>query len=327
MAPPLRAALVLALFATACSGSTPEPETAPAAETKPRRFRSRLDGAGKSSAQKPPGETELASARAAAEAGDLTESIAQARAAIAANPQLEEAYLFLGNACGLAGDTTCEGAAYDDGLTALPNSAALMRERGLFLVQSGAFEEAIAQLEALRKRSAKPSPPLLADLSAAYRNAGQLDQARAMANEALRLDSTCGECHLASGLVAFEANDYAAAETAFAAASRYLPDNLRARVLLAKAVYFGGDAPRAANMYLELVEAAPDSIELRVEAAKLLLKVDRPADAALQLEAAATYLPGEPALQEMLAKVYSMAGQEKKAAAAAAKARALRASP
>lgn len=314
----------LPALGTASCKSTPAPESNGAAQPAERPRvprRSRLPGPGGRGAG--PGQAELAAAIEAAKAGNLEATVDRSRAAAAANPRLEQAWLLLGSACSMLGNDPCEAAAYRDGLEAIPSSVALQRELGFYLLRQGNVPEGVRRLEQARDSSDPVPASLLADLAVAYKMAGRLEEARATATAAIAADDRCVECRLALGEVAFAEKDFAGAEAAFAAAVERAPDNVEARRSQAKAAYLGGDVDRAAELYARLAERAPDDVRVQVQAGQVLLEAGRAQEAVARLEAATGLVPDQPKLLELLAAAQEAAGDPKAAAATRARAASL----
>lgn len=302
------------LVAAGCK-SSPEPkEAAPEQSDVRTPRRSRLPGPGGRRAAQGPGQVELAEAMAAAKAGKLDITVDRSRAATAANPRLEQAWLLLGSACSMMGNDPCEAAAYRGGLEAIPTSVALQREMGFYLLRQGNVAEGVKRLEKARASSQPVDPTLLADLAVAYKMAGRLPEARKTAEAAIAADGACVQCRLAMGEIAFAEKDFAAAEAAFAAAVQKAPDNVEARRSQAKAVYLGGDVARAARLYVDLAKRAPDDVRVQVQAGQVLMEAGQPDEAVARFAAASKLYPDEPKLLEMLAGAQEAAGDEAGAA-------------
>ena len=311
----------------ACSSGPKPSETSERSAAAPAARVRRSSPIGRPGASSAPGEAQLDRARAAAKAGQLDQVVTAARAAIAEDPRLEQAYLLLGSTCALQGNDPCEAAAYRDGLAAIPTSVPLQREMGFYLLRQGNVDEGIRRLESAREATRTPSPSLLADLAVAYKMKGDLQKARATAETAIEADGTCVECYLARGEVAFAERDFGAAERAFEAAVQKAPDNVEARRSRAKAVYLGGDVERAADLYLALAERAPDDVRVQVQAGQVALEAKRAEAAVRRFEAAATLLPNEAQLLELLAQAQDAASDPEAAQATRARAAALTAPP
>ena len=298
------------VFQMAACTSTPRPEGSSPTPPQPRPEGSR------STPPRPPsaGTTarsaslELERALAAARSGDLETTIRASRAALEQDPRLEKAYLLLGSACALREDEACEAETYERGIEALPRSTALRRELGFFLLRQGRSEEAVAHLEKAREAETAANPELLADLAVAYTLAGRLPEAQKTAQEAVRLAPACVACHLATGEVALARRAYREAEQAFEAAAEHDPDNIEALRSRARAAFLSGDVDRAAALFSELSEKAPDHPRVQVQAAQVLMKAERPEQAVVCLRSAARLLPEEPRVLLLLAQAQEAAG-------------------
>lgn len=274
-------------FVAACASSPPAstsgPESASTAKKPPRRpVRSRLT---------PPGQAELEAAIKAARKNDLDAAIAECRAAIQKNPQLEQAYLLLGSACAMKEDAACEQAAYAQGLEALPRSAALTKEQALVRLQAGQVDDAVAGYEAALKLVGGQDAEYMGDLAYAYVYAARLDDAVQMAQGALKLDPKCFPCAMALGQANLSKKDFDAAVQAYGQAEALQTEGLDATHGLAKAYFLAGRLDEAAQAYDRLIGQAPDDMRLRVQASQVAMKRKRFKQAVTHLSAVAAAHP------------------------------------
>ncbi len=207
-------------------------------------------------------------------------------------------------------DPECERAFYDDGLAALPRSAALLRERALLHLQEGEPAAAVAKYERANELTNGRSPETLADLAYAYVYVDRLEEARVLADRAVELDERCFSCWMAAGQVSLSRRAFPGAVTSFARAGRLRPNDPDARRSEAKSRFLAGDLDRAAQLYEALVTELPDDVRLRVQAAQVALKRGRPRDAIRHLSAAAQTFPDQPKLQQLLEEARRRAGEQ-----------------
>jgi Flp pilus assembly protein TadD len=311
----MRTIAVLALVA-GCAGSQPAEEPPPPPS---RPLRPVGDG--------PPGQAELDAAIAAAKSNDLERAIERAKAAIAANPQLEHAYLLYGSSCAMNGDAACELAAYEQGLGALPRSPALKKALGLHHLENGDAAQAVSILEEAKSLSPKEDPELMADLAYAYIFVDKVAEGEKLAEDALRLDAKCFQCAMALGEVRLAGKKFGPAAAAYAKASELEPGDPGPPRKLAKATYLAGNAKDGLAMYAAAVEKTPDDAELRFEYAKVLLDARRPKDAILHIQKLLEANADEPNLLKLLLDAQTKAKDKKGAEATKKRMKALGAKP
>lgn len=291
----------------ACAGPRPAPP--PQAEAPPPRPPRRIGLGSK------PGQAELEAAIAAAKADQLAQAIDLANQAIEKNPQLEHAYLLLGSACAMKGDSAAERAAYDRGIEALPSSAPLKRELGLWNLQQGHIEDSVKAYEAANQLTGGQAPDYMADLAYAYVFAGKPDDAQRLAERALELDSQCFTCAMSLGQANLSLRKFPAAVTAYTRASKIDADSPDARHGLAKAHFLAGQLAEATTLYASLLKESPDDHRLRVQAAQVLMAMKKYGEAAKHLQVVADANPQQKALLELLLEAQEKAKDKKGAAA------------
>lgn len=296
---------IVALYAFLCfaCASQPPPEAKPASPPPPPK-RPRPIGFGGQSA----GKAELEAAIAAAKKDDLETTITQCRAAIAKNPNLEQAYLLLGSACSLKDDAACEKKAYDDGIAALPTSVALHAEAGFLALQLGNNPDAVKYYEKARDLTDGKNSDVLAHLAYAKGLSGDMKGALVLAKQASD-DEKCARCAAIHGRLLLAANNAPDAIAMLERARRLDASDVDAASQLAKAYYLAKRVDDAAKLYGELVEATNDP-SLRSEYALVLMKAKRYGDAVTQLKTLTEAFPKEKSLHERLYEAQTKAGDK-----------------
>lgn len=262
-----------------------------------------------------PGQAELEAAIAAAKAGDLERAIARSNDAIEKNPTLEHAYLLLGSSCAMKNDSECERAAYQRGLEAIPRSARLKKEMGLWYLGQGKVGEAVKAYEEANQLTGDKEPEYMADLAYAYVYAGKLDDAQRLAERALGLDARCFTCAMSLGQASLSKRDFPAAKGAYGKALSMDPKSFEAKHGLAKAEFLAGNLDAAADHYGALVDARPEDYRLRVQSAQVSMARGAYKEAAKNLKVVADANPKEKALLELLLEAQTKAKDRKGAAA------------
>ena len=311
------AALLLCSAACASGGSKP-PANAAKPAPKPRPPRRIGVGPGQR-----PGQAELESAIKAAKGGDLDLAIKRSNDAIEKNPNLEHAYLLLGSSCAMKQDLDCERAAYERGLEALPRSAALKRELGLWYLQQGDIPKAVTNYEAAHELSGGKDAGTMADLAYAYVYAGRLDEAETLAARAVKLDGKCFTCAMSLGQARLTKRDFAGAVEAYESARTLEPKSSDAQHSLAKAYFLAGKHDEAARLYEDLIRARPDDYRLRVQTAQVAMARKRYREAVEHLQVVAEANPKQKPLLELLLQAQTKAKDRKGAAATKKKLRRL----
>lgn len=261
----------------------------------------------------PPGQAELKAAIAAAKAESFDEAIAQCRAAVAANPRLEQAYLLWGSSASQKGDVAGELVAYDEGLGVLPRSKELLSARGLAKLGSGDGAGGIQDLEAARSVAGDEDSDLLADLAYAYVQTGEREKGESLARELYEKDTDCAQCAMAYGEILASRRAFRAAADAFARATQLRPDDPLAKQSWAFAEFSDGRRERAAQLFEELVNGFPEEPMLRIEFAKVLNKLGQHGRAAQQVEVVIKDNPDSVGLLKFLLQIQE-AGNDKKGA-------------
>lgn len=251
---------------------------------------------------------------ARARLGDLESAITGAEAAIAENPRLEGAYLFLGSACAMQRVPACERRAYGRGLAALPHSARLHRELGLLELGEGRVAHAVARYERALELAGPDQAEYLADLAYAYVYASRLDEAEPLARRAIALAPRCFTCLMAHAQVKLSQKAYGAAAASYRTATQVAPGSTDARHGLAKALFLDGDLDASADLYDALVSDAPRDYRLRVQAAQVAMGRARYREAADFLAPVAVANPKERKLLELLFEAQTKGGDRAAAA-------------
>ncbi len=299
--------LIMGGISACATKGTPPPQQNRA--QPPKRAPRRIGIAGK------PGKRELEAAIKAAKAGNLDLAIKKSNEAIEKNPNSEHAYLLLGSACAMKSDSECERAAYKLGIEALPRSAALKKELGLWHLQRDEIQPAIKMYEAAMELSGGKDPEYMADLAYAYVFAGKLDDAEQLATQALKLDGSCFTCAMSLGQAKLSKRDFPGAVNAYDQALSIDKTSGDAKHGLAKGRFLAGNFDAAANLYLELLAASPEDHRLRVQTAQVLMAQKNYSAAAKHLRTVADANPGQKALLKLLLEAQTKAKDKKGAKA------------
>ncbi len=247
----------------------------------------------------------LVVAQLAARAGASATAEARFREALALDPKSPEAHHALGAFYEQQGRT---GEALEHYVMALDlglANSALGLHTGRLLRETGRAGEAVAVLE--RAASSAPDSSLIAaELAAALAASGPRDRALDAYGRALALESDArGRALLyfhRAGLLA-DAGRAAEAEADLLEAVTLAPDLAEAYLNLGTLCARRGDLTAAATHLARSVELAPRNVQAQLSLGMALLLLDRPLDARTRLEAALAELPGEVALEHLLARL------------------------
>lgn len=298
---------LLLVFGVACASRPPPAAEPPAPAKRPPR-RPGFGGGGAA------GKAELQAAIEAAKRNELDTTITQCRAAIAKNPNLEQAYLLLGSACSLKDDAACERAAYDKGIEALPTSVALRSEAGFLALQEGRNDDAKVQYARARELTGGKNAEITAHLAYAKGLSGELPAAVALAREAAEFDDRCARCATIYGRLLLASGERDAAIASLERAHELDAEDVDASSQLAKAYFLAKRTDDAAKLYGELVTATEDA-GLRSEYTLVLMKAERYDEAIAQLEVLTAMYPKERSLWARLHEAQKKAGRSKDARA------------
>ncbi len=299
--------LLLCVIAACAAGDQRGPER-PNAGTADRRPSGPPSGS-----HGPAGHLELKAAAAAAGAGNLPLAYQHCLDAIRKNPQLEHAYRLAASICAMQGNAECERQNYDDGLTALPRSPALLRDRALLHLEQGQYAAAVNRYERALAITGETSPEAMADLAYAYVYVDRLDEADRLARRAVEIDDACFSCQMALGQVCLSSNDFPDAVTAFSQARNLSPRDPDARRSEAKARFLAGEVRTAHQLYEALVVEYPDDARLRVQAAQVAMGAKAYDAAVTHLEVVAAANPDQEQLLRLLAKARTKAKNARRA--------------
>ncbi len=251
----------------------------------------------------------------AARKGDLDAAVERAQAAIAANPQLENAYLLYGSACAMKQDA-CEADAYQKGLAALPRSVALKKAMALVHLGKNEMDQAIAMLEEVNDGK---DTEVMSDLAYAYIFVDRADEGEQLANKALEIDPKCFQCNMTLGQIHLIKKRYDRAIAVYSRASELVPEDPAPRRKLAQATYLAGKKKEALALYAAELEKTGDDDGLRFEYAKALLGAKKAKDAAGELQKLLSKNQDEPNLLKLLLKAQQQAKDKKGVKATAAR--------
>ena len=251
----------------------------------------------------------------AARNNDLDAAIDRSKAAIEKNPQLEQAYLLYGSSCAMKEDE-CEVAAYQQGLEALPTSAALKKAMALVHLQKNQMDEAIKMLEELNDGQ---DAEVMADLAYAYIFVDRVDDGEKLATKALELDPKCFQCNMTLGQIHLAKKKFDDAIQSYSRASELEPEDPGPKRKIAQATYLAGKKTEALEMYATEVSKNADDDELRFEYAKALLGAKKPKEAVAEINKLLQKNNDEPNLLKMLLKAQTDAKDKKGATATKAR--------
>jgi tetratricopeptide (TPR) repeat protein len=313
---------------TACASSKPAENKEATAQSEPARP-PRRPGQGPSSGGG--GQRELEEARKAARAKDFDTAIAKAQAAIEKNPNLEEAYLLLADSCAMKDDGACERQAYDRGIAALPRSAALLDERGLWFVKQGDMKSAVKDLEGAAEISQNRDAKILADLAYTYIFVDRLADAESLASKACEIDPKSYEAANALGEVLLHEKKAKEAIAALKSADKNAPDDdvrtdLRAHLALAYSL--NNQHEDALAIYEALLKnGGRENPLIHVQIAGELMKLNRAKDAVGHMQEALKKSPDDVRFLSLLMQTQEKAGDKKGAQATKKRLEALGAKP
>jgi choline-sulfatase len=166
-------------------------------------------------------------------------------------------YAWLGQAYAGAGQDAKALSTLDKGLAVAPQNPELLRAKGSVLLRRGDLAGARLILEKARRIDAT-DPRLHVELANLHRNLGDVPQALAEAEEALRLHPNLVEGHVARGLALGALRREEDAARAFKEALRLEPDDADALFYLGMVELRAGRAEAAVPLLSRLVQQAPD---------------------------------------------------------------------
>lgn len=290
---------------TACASSPPPADPAPPPPTKSKRP-PRRPGFGGGGA----GKAELKAAIDAAKKNDFDTTIEKCKAAIAKNPNLEQAHLLLGSACSMKDDAKCERMAYEEGVKSLPASLALRSELGFLELQQGKYDAAIAQYEKANEIAGGKNADVVAHMGYAHGLAGRADKGLELAGKATSMNEKCGRCAAIHGQLLLATKQLDDAVKMLERAYSLAKDDVDAAHQLAKAYFLSKKLDKAIELYDALVKGTGDP-GLRSEYAIALSKANRHKEAVEQLKVLTEQFPDEPTLKERLRKAKKKARKSK----------------
>jgi tetratricopeptide (TPR) repeat protein len=184
--------------------------------------------------------------------------------------------------------------------------------RGLALLRSGRAEDAERVLAALLLRGGESAEALVL-LGQARVQLGHYEPAVAALERALRLKPDVADADASLGLARWKLGRAEQAESALRAALARRPSDLGSQLTLAELLEATKRADEAVPLLRDVVAANPDSGEAHLMLGGILLARGEDAEALAQLEAAARQLPEEPGIQEQLAQAYRKLGRKAEA--------------
>ena len=258
-----------------------------------------------------------AAGQAAAE-GRLDEAVASAREALAADPEIQEAYLLLGNFEAKAGRHAEAAEAYRKALALDPENAATAFNLALAHKNLGRLEDAEAGFERVRSLDPRDTRSLwqLADIAM---QRGRFDQAEVSLEEGLRLKVDRPAFLLKLGECYIEMKRLAEAEAALGKARAAKPALPTLHYNLALVHEARGDLAKAALEYEEELRANPGAYRASFNLAKLLLQQRRAQEAVARFRDAVAAKPDFAAGHLYLAKALLDSGDLQGAREAATK--------
>jgi protein O-GlcNAc transferase len=170
-----------------------------------------------------------------------------------------------------------------DAVAALRDDAAVNVQRGVKLSEAGDLPGAIAAHEAAIARDPAYAQAH-ANLISLYGRAGNLAKAEEHYKTAVLLDGDLDEAHYDYGVILGLQDKWDLAATAYARALAVNPDHVRARNNLGQILERRRELAAAADMYRQALASQPGFRLARFNLARMLLALDRPADAISELE-------------------------------------------
>ena len=154
-------------------------------------------------------------AKTLAQDGNLEGAIARMRAVVAEDPRVMDAHLTLGNWLVRAKDAEGAIAAFKAALSLKPDDEISLGNLAQLYRSRGRTEDELAALEVFRSalRVNPKNPQSWYQLGTLYLDAGRLDDAESAFKDALKVNEKMGAAYNGLGVIAYEKDDLARAET------------------------------------------------------------------------------------------------------------------
>jgi predicted Zn-dependent protease len=216
--------------------------------------------------------------------GDAAAALKEARAAVAATPDDQQAHRLLALAEALGGDSTAAHRSLDRALALTPQDASLHYLRAALLVAEGREAEASTPLADTVALDPNETQAYLLQMQLAI-GRGDLDEADRLGKLAGRLDPGHPRLLVQQALLALHRNDAPRAHALLQRAEPRAPGDAQLRYARGLAYRAQGHYAFAEQAFRELVEQRPAAFELRFLLADTIRLQQRHAEAADVLEA------------------------------------------
>ena len=215
--------------------------------------------------------------------GDIASALKEARAAVAATPDDQQAQRLLAIAEAFSGDPRAAHQSLDRALALTPQDASLHYLRAALLVAEGRGAEAVAPLGDTVGLDPNEIRAYLLQMQLAI-GRGDLDEAERLGKLAARLDAGNPRLLVQQAMVALHRNDVAHAHALLQRAEPRAAGDAQLRYVRGLAYRAQGHYAFAEQAFRELVEQRPAAFELRFLLADTLRLQQRHAEAAMLLE-------------------------------------------
>ena len=209
------------------------------------------------------------------------QAVAEAEAALAADPRQEPYYLQLGQIFVSRNTPSAALEIFDDALRLFPGSLLILLGRGVALMNLGRYEEAEKDFGTCLAR--KPDLGIAFEsLETIYLQTSRPEEAETAARQYQSRNPADYRSYyfLAAAQDGLHRADIQGESTALAQALSLKPDYAPAKVLLAKISYRNGDTSKALQLLEDAVSKRPDYAPAHVELAILYRRLGRKDDAA-----------------------------------------------
>jgi tetratricopeptide (TPR) repeat protein len=214
--------------------------------------------------------------------GDAAAALADAREAVASQPQDPTAHRLLGAALRLAGDREGAIVALDEALALAPEDANLHLERAGLLLTERKLDDAQAALARSIGLDPNQFPAYILQAHLAL-GRGDLDEAERLTRTGARIAPEHPQISALEGTLALRRGDADRALKILASAAQRAPEEPTLRHALAFAYVAKGHLAFAEQAFRGLLESQPGSRPLRAIVARLVARQGRPAEAADEL--------------------------------------------
>ncbi|GHA81517.1 tetratricopeptide repeat protein [Cognatilysobacter bugurensis] len=240
--------------------------------------------------------------------GDAAQAQAEARDAVAAQPQDPTAHRLLGAALRLAGDRDGALAALDAALALAPDDANLHLERAGLLLADRKLDDAQAALARSLGLDPNQFPAYIMQAHLAL-GRGELDDAERLTRTAARIAPEHPQIRALEGTIALRRGRADDALKILSAAAERAPEEPTLRHALAFAYLAKGHVAFAEQAFRGVLSHQPESRPLRSLIAQLVARQGRPAEAADELAPLLESGDASPALQRLVGELELAAGR------------------